>query len=185
MRRLIHFVHSSADGFIEGPNGEFDWPVMEQDLSDYSIDLTGRAEVFLYGRVVWEMMAGYWPEVESLSEHPHDLAFAPIWRSTPKAVLSRTLVEAGHGARVVAGDLTDQVTELKAGGDGAVLLFGGSSAAGALSALGLIDEYRVVVHPVLLGGGKPVFAPGARRAGLRLVETRAFDGGSVLLHYTA
>jgi dihydrofolate reductase len=187
MRRLIHFVHSSADGHIEGPDGEFDWPTMGPDLSAYSIALTESAEVFLYGRVVWEMMAGYWPTAESVSDHPHDLAFAPLWRATPKAVLSRTLTEPGHGARVLGADrperLAEQVAALKAEGDGTVLLFGGSGAAAALTGLGLIDEYLVVVHPVLLGGGKPVFAPGVDRTGLRLAETRAFDGGAVLLHY--
>ncbi|MFC7614084.1 dihydrofolate reductase family protein [Actinokineospora soli] len=128
MRKLIHFVHSSADGFIEGRQGEFDWPTMHADLSAYSQALTSDAAAFVYGRVVWEMMASYWPHAESVSDDPHDLAFAPVWRSTPKVVLSRTLAEVGWGARVVGS--VEGVAELKAEGDGTLVLMGGSAAAG-------------------------------------------------------
>ncbi|UVS78148.1 dihydrofolate reductase family protein [Actinokineospora sp. UTMC 2448] len=181
MRKVIHFVHSSVDGYIEGPEGEFDWPAMGPELSAYSLALSERAGTLLYGRVVWGWMAGYWPTAESVSDDPHDLAFAPIWRATPKAVLSRTLTSAEHGARVVRAE---DLAELKAGDGGDLLLMGGTEAAAALTDLGLVDEYQVVVHPVVLGGGRPVFAPGKSRIPLRLAETRAFDGRSVLLRYT-
>lgn len=68
MRKIIHFVHTSLDGYIEGPGGEFDWPVMGPDLSAYSFSQRERADTFLYGRPVWEMMAGYWPNAESISD---------------------------------------------------------------------------------------------------------------------
>ncbi|MGW5053838.1 dihydrofolate reductase family protein [Actinokineospora sp. NPDC004072] len=178
MRKLIHFVHSSADGCIDGPRGEFDWPEMGPELSAYSLALCERAGTFLYGRVVWEMMAGYWPQAESLSDDPHDLAFAPLWRAADKAVISRSLTTP-HAAVV----RPEEVAALKAGDGGDILLMGGSAAAAALTDLGLVDEYHVVVHPVVLGGGKPLFRPGAARLPLRLVETRPFDGRSVLLRY--
>ncbi|MGC4788270.1 dihydrofolate reductase family protein [Micromonospora sp. DT178] len=183
MRKIIYGVHQSLDGFIEGPNGEFDWPEMGPELSAYSLALCDRAGAFLYGRRVWEFMAAYWPQAESISDHPHDLAFAPIWRRTPKVVVSRTLTAAEHGARVVGGgDLGKEVTALKEQPGGDLLLNGGADAAGALTDLGLIDEYQIFVHPVVLGGGKPVFSvPG--RINLHLVESRTFDGRSVLLRY--
>ncbi|MEH0971993.1 dihydrofolate reductase family protein [Micromonospora sp. CPCC 205546] len=183
MREIIYGVHQSLDGFIEGPNGEFDWPQMGDELSAYSLAQCDRVGGFLYGRRVWELMAGYWPQVESISDHPHDLAFAPIWRRTPKVVLSRTLTAAEHGAQVVGGaDLGKEVTALKEQPGGDLLLLGGAGAAGALTGLGLIDEYQIFVHPVVLGGGKPVFAA-TERINLRLVESRGFDGRSVLLRY--
>ncbi|MFR9778314.1 dihydrofolate reductase family protein [Micromonospora sp. MS34] len=183
MGRIIYWVHQSVDGFIEGPNGEFDWPAMGEELSAYSLGLTGRAGAFAYGRRVWEMMSWYWPRAESISDHPHDLAFAPIWRRTPKIVVSRTLTGADHDARVVGrGDLAKELAAVRERVDGDLLLTGGTGAAAALTGLGLIDEYQVVVHPLLLGGGKPVL-PDVERLDLRLAETRSFDGRSVLLRY--
>ncbi|WP_348651380.1 dihydrofolate reductase family protein [Micromonospora sp. WMMA1998] len=184
MGKVIYWVHQSVDGFIEGPNGEFDWPDMGEELSAYSQELSERAGAFAYGRRVWEMMSSYWPRVESISDHPHDLAFAPIWRRTPKVVVSRTLTEADHGARVVGGgDLAAEVAEVRDQLDGDLLLTGGTGAATALAARGLVDEFQVVVHPVLLGGGRQVL-PDLARQDLRLVDTRGFDGRSVLLRYT-
>ncbi|MFG1954771.1 dihydrofolate reductase family protein [Micromonospora sp. NPDC048830] len=180
MRKLVHWVHQSVDGFIEGPNGEFDWPVMGPELSAYSIELTGRADAFLYGRRVWDLMSHYWPRAEQLSQDPHNLAFAPVWRRTPKIVISRTLERAEYDARVIGRDLAAEITELKGRPGGDLLLTGGSGAAAALTRLGLVDEYQVVVHPVVLGGGTPVF-PDRERLDLRLVGTRTFDGRSVLL----
>ncbi|MBB6550092.1 dihydrofolate reductase family protein [Nonomuraea rubra] len=182
MRKIIHFVHVSLDGYIEGPNGEFDWPVMGEELSAYSFSLMERADTFLYGRPVWEMMAGYWPDVEAISDHPHDLKFAPIWRSSPKIVVSRTLTEPGHGARVINGtNLVEQITALKSEPGKDLILMGGATLAAELTAHGLIDEHQVVVHPVLLGGGKPLFPASKQRLGLQLVDSRTFDAQNVLL----
>ncbi|MBO2449321.1 dihydrofolate reductase family protein [Actinomadura barringtoniae] len=185
MRKIIYFVHTSLDGFIEGPNGEFDWPRMEDELSAFSFELSDRADTVMYGRVVWEMMSGYWPNVESISDHPHDLKYAPIWRATPKIVFSRTMESAEHGARVIGKNLVEEVTALKNQPGKDLLLMGGSALPGALTELGLIDEYNIVVHPVVLGGGLPVLGHPAHRVGLELAETRTFDGQTVLLRYAS
>src|SRR5690242_3027371 len=159
MRRLIYYVHVSLDGRIEGPEGEFDWPVMGPELSAYSFSLDDRVDAFVYGRAVWDMMSSYWPNVESMSDDPHDLKFAPVWRRTPKIVFSRTLREAGWNTRVLAGDdLAAEVTALKREPGKGLLLSGGASLAASLAELDLIDEYHVVVHPVVLGGGRSVLA---------------------------
>ncbi|MGW4891430.1 dihydrofolate reductase family protein [Kitasatospora sp. NPDC004240] len=182
MGELIHFVHQSLDGFIEGPGGEFDWPRMGPELSAYSHELTGGDTVFLYGRVVWEMMSGYWPEAEKHSTHPHDLAFAPVWRAAPKIVVSRTLREADWNTRVIGADVVEELTALKESG-ARLVLFGGSELASYLTAHRVIDEYRIFVHPVVLGGGKPVFREQDHRVGLDLVETRTFDSQVVMLRH--
>ncbi|MGH3378374.1 MAG: dihydrofolate reductase family protein, partial [Actinoallomurus sp.] len=94
MRKIIYLAHVSLDGYIDGPNGEFDWPGMGPELSAYAFGLHDRVDTLLYGRVVWEMMSAFWPNAESMSGHEHDLAFAPYWRETPKVVFSRTLEKA-------------------------------------------------------------------------------------------
>jgi dihydrofolate reductase len=181
MRKIIYWVHTSVDGFIAGPNGEFDWPAMTPELSDYSYAMHERVDTFLYGRVVWELMSSYWPTADQISDHPHDVQFAPLWREMPKVVFSRTLSEVGWGARV-ATDLPGEVAALKAQEGKDMLLTGGAGVAAALAELDLIDEYQVIVHPVVLGGGKQVF-PDATRFGLRLATTRSFDERAVLLSY--
>ncbi|MGW6704027.1 dihydrofolate reductase family protein [Streptomyces sp. NPDC054956] len=182
MGKLIHFVHQSLDGFIEGPAGEFDWPLMGPELSAYAQELTGGDKVFLYGRVVWDMMSGYWPQAEEHSTHPHDLAFAPVWRAAPKIVVSRTLEKADWNTRVIGENVARELTALKDSGT-TLLLFGGSELASYLTEHGVIDEYRVFVHPVILGGGKPTLRPQPRRSPLTLVETRTFDDQVVLLRH--
>ncbi|QNS08459.1 dihydrofolate reductase family protein [Streptomyces xanthii] len=182
MGKITHFVHQSLDGFIEGPNGEFDWPRMDGELSAYSQALTDSADMFLYGRRVWDMMSGFWPRAEEFSTHEHDLAFAPVWRKASKVVVSSTLTEADWNTRVINTDVIEQLTDLKNSG-AHLLLFGGSTLAGYLTEHGLIDEYQIFVHPVVLGGGKPVFAAPQQRIDLTLAETRTFDSQVVLLRH--
>ncbi|MQA09957.1 MAG: dihydrofolate reductase [Pseudonocardiaceae bacterium] len=183
MRKILYWVHSSLDGYINGPNGEFDWPAVGPELFEYSYGLNDRVDTFLYGRVVWDLMSGYWPHAESMSDDEHDLKFAPVWRATPKIVFSRTLGEAGWGARVINGNVADEVTALKQQPGKDLLLTGGSGLAATLTDLGLIDEYHITIHPVVLGGGKPLFPAPADCLNLRLTESRTFDGKSVLLRY--
>ncbi|MEU8527353.1 MULTISPECIES: dihydrofolate reductase family protein [Streptomyces] len=182
MGKLIHLVHQSLDGFIEGPQGEFDWPAMGPQLSAYSQDLTPEGTLFLYGRKVWDLMAGFWPNAEQYSDDPHDLAFAPVWRKAPKVVVSRTLGTADHNTRVISVNAAEEIAALKAAGHDLVL-FGGSELAAHLTERRVIDEYHVVVHPVVLGGGRPTFPPSLPRTELTLLETRTFDGRSVLLRH--
>ncbi|MET8996915.1 dihydrofolate reductase family protein [Amycolatopsis sp. NPDC004169] len=183
MREIVHMVHTSLDGCVEGPNGEFDWPVLGPELSAYSQQVTAHCGEFAYGRKVWDMMSAYWPTAESISDHPHDIAFAPVWRATPKVVFSRTLEKADWNTRVVGGDLGAAVAALKAEPGEDVLLMGGAELAAELTARGLIDEYQVFVHPVVLGGGKRPFAEGTARLGLTLAQSRVFDDEVVLLRY--
>ncbi|SFW89793.1 dihydrofolate reductase family protein [Amycolatopsis australiensis] len=183
MREIVYMVHTSLDGCVEGPHGEFDWPLMGPELSEHSREMSERCGEFAYGRKVWEMMAAFWPTAESVSDDPHDIAFAPIWRSTPKVVFSRTLEKADWNTRIVDGPLPGVVAGLKAEPGKDVLLMGGAELAAELTAHGLIDEYLVFVHPVVLGGTKRPFADGTARLGLELAESRVFDGRVVLLRY--
>jgi dihydrofolate reductase len=172
MREIVYMVHTSLDGCVEGPDGEFDWPVMGPELSAYSQALSARCGEFGYGRRVWDMMAGFWPHAEALSDDPHDIAFAPIWRETPKVVFSRTLKKA---------DWTVAALKAEPGAD--LLLMGGAELAAELTSRGLIDEYLLFVHPVVLGGGKRPFAEGTARLGLTLAQSRIFDDQVVLLRF--
>ena len=183
MRKIVYWVHTSIDGHISGPNGEFDWPAFGPELEAYSHAENDRGDTFLYGRVVWELMSSYWPTADQDTIERHALTFAPIWRATPKIVVSRTLEKADWNTRVISGDIETEVRALKSAPGKDIQLTGGSGLAKSLADLDLIDEYQVVVHPVVLGGG-PLLFPKSDRFSLRLAETRTFDGAAVLLRYT-
>ncbi|MEV4539635.1 dihydrofolate reductase family protein [Asanoa sp. NPDC049518] len=183
MRKIIYWVHTSVDGFIDGPNGEFDWPVMGPELSAYSEGLDRRVDTLLFGRPVWEMMVGFWPQAESMSDDPHVAAFAPFWRATPKIVFSRGYAGDEWTSRVIGDDLATEVAALKAQPGRDLLLTGGATLAAALTERGLIDEYHIAVHPVVLGGGRRLFASPEKRQNLRLVDARTVDGRVVVSQY--
>jgi dihydrofolate reductase len=183
MRKIIYWVHVSVDGFIDGPNGEFDWPVMGPELSAYSEGLDRRVDTLLFGRPVWQMMVGFWPNAESMTDDAHVAAFAPFWRATPKVVVSRTYPGDEWTSRVIGTDLAAEVTALRAQAGGDILLTGGAALAAALAELDLLDECHVAMHPVVLGGGRKLFAEPRQRRNLRLVDSRTLDGQVVVTHY--
>ena len=183
MRKIIYWVHTSVDGFVDGPNGEFDWPVMGPELSAYSEALGQRVDTLLFGRPVWQMMVGFWPNAEAISDDPHVAAFAPFWRATPKLVFSRSYQGDEWTERVIGGDLRAEVTALKAQPGADLLLTGGANLAAALTEQGLIDEYHIAVHPVVLGGGRKLFTEPKQRLNLRTVESRVVDDQVVVTSY--
>jgi dihydrofolate reductase len=182
MRKLVLMISVSLDGFIEGPNREIDWHMVDDELHRHFNQQLAAMGAFLSGRVTYELMAGFWPTADSdpASTEPM-VEFAGIWRDKPKLVFSRTLERADWNAEVVREVVPSEILDLKAqtGGD---LVLGGADLAAAFMEADLIDEYRLYVHPVAIGGGKPLFPAGAR-INLRLAETRTFGNGVVLLRY--
>lgn len=180
MRQILHYVHTSLDGYINGPGGAFDWAELGPELAQYSYGLEERTDTLLYGRAVWDMMSSYWPTAEQHSDHPHDVAYAPRWRATPKVVVSNTLTGADWNTRVLR---IEDVEKLKAEPGGDILLMGGARLAQSLTELGLVDEYHVCVAPVVLGGGQPLWAAGRERLKLDLIGQTTCDGRTVVLRY--
>ncbi len=183
MAKVIYSFSVSLDGFIEDARGSLDWTVPDETLHRHFNERERAAGGVLYGRRLYELMSAYWPTADEDPSAPDVIQeYARIWRSEPKVVFSRTLQSVSHNARLVHTDLAGEVARLKAqpGGD---LLVGGAGLAASLMQLGLIDEYGLYVHPILLGGGKPMFGPLPQPVPLTLLETRTFPGGVVLLHY--
>ncbi len=180
--KIIVWMQSSLDGFSSGPDGEFDWPQIGDETHTHFVTTLRSAGMFVYGRNVFEMMAGFWPIADTLPDStPNQAAYAQIWRPMPKAVLSRTLTGADWNTTVVADPAS--IRELADNADGDTYIFGGCQTVAALGAAGLIDEYQVFVHPVLLGAGRPFFPQLPARAQMVLVESRVFDGSVVGSRY--
>jgi dihydrofolate reductase len=183
MRKLIFMMSVSVDGFMQGPNRELDWHLVDEELHRHFNSELATMGAFLDGRVTYELMDEFWPTADEDPSAPAAIAeFAKIWRDMPKLVYSRTLEGAAGNATVVREVVAEEVMELKAqpGGD---LMLGGADLAATFRRLDLIDEYRIYVHPVVLGAGTPAFPASQSRTELRLAQSHSFGNGVVLLRY--
>ncbi|MFE0021057.1 dihydrofolate reductase family protein [Amycolatopsis sp. NPDC059021] len=183
MGRIVLSMSMSLDGFFEGPDGDIGWHRVDEELHSHFNDELRAMSAFLDGRVVHELMAAYWPtaDADPASTGP-EAEFAGIWREMPKYVFSRTLERAEWNTTIVREVVPEDILALKARTSGDLAL-GGPDLARTFRRHGLIDEYRVYVHPVVLGHGKPLFPASDTREDLELTETRAFGNGVVLLRY--
>jgi dihydrofolate reductase len=182
MRKLIYLMNVSLDGFIEGPNRELDWTRVDEELHRFFNDQQSDMDTLLYGRRLYEVMT-YWETAEADPSIPdYERKFARIWKNSAKIVFSKTLEQVQGNARLVRGGIAEEITKLKQQ-PGKDLEVGGPNLASTVIQLGLIDEYRLVVHPVVLGSGTPFFPALSDKINLRLVETRTFDSGVVYLRY--
>jgi dihydrofolate reductase len=183
MRKIILFMSVSVDGFIEGPDRQIDWHRVDDELHSHFNEQLRAMGAFLNGRVTYELMAGFWPTADSDPSSTGPMVeFAGIWRDMPKLVFSRTLERADWNTTIVRDVVVEEIMALKAqpGGD---LALGGADLAAAFMQHELIDEYRLYVHPILIGRGKPLFQASDVKINLRLAETRTFGNGVVLLRY--
>ncbi len=183
MRKLIYGMNLSLDGYIAGPGDDLGWSGPSDELFQWWLDRELAIDLLLYGRRLWENMSSYWPTGDQQPDAtPAQIEFARNWRETPKVVFSSTIEDVGWNARLVAGDAVAEITRLKAE-NGGPMRVAGAGLAGAAVRAGLVDEYEIVTHPVLVGGGTPFFPALERRVDLDLTETRMFPGGVVLARY--
>jgi dihydrofolate reductase len=173
---------TSLDGFMAGPDNDLSWHQVDEELHQHYNDVLAEADAFLEGRVTFELMAEHWPTADEQPDaSPAERQFARIWRDTPRIVYSRTLESSPWASRIVREVVPDEVRALKEEGDGELVL-GGADLAATFFEHDLVDELRLYVHPVLVGGGARSF--GAVPTGVwRLFETRTFTNGVVLLRY--
>ncbi|MPY52773.1 dihydrofolate reductase family protein [Streptomyces acidicola] len=183
MRKIILMMSVSLDGYIEGPNREIDWHMVDDELHTHFNEQLATMGAFLDGRVTYELMADFWPTADREKDSTGPVAdFAVIWRNMPKIVFSRTLQHAQWHTTIVRDVVVEDIRALKAQ-DGGDLALGGAELAAEFMRNDLVDEYRIYVHPVVLGRGKPLFAESDTRRTLRLLENRTFGNGVVLLRY--
>jgi dihydrofolate reductase len=182
MRKLIYSMGVSLDGFIAGPDGKIDWSAPDEELHRFHNEQAREVGAHLYGRRLYEDMLPWETVEERPSASEPELEFAGIWKETPKVVFSRTLERVEGNARLVRDHAAEEAVRLKeeAGGDLAV---GGAGLASTFVRAGLVDEYRLFVTPVLLGGGTPFFPALDQRLSLELLETRTFGSRVVYVRY--
>jgi dihydrofolate reductase len=183
MRSVTYSMSVSLDGYIVGPDGDFDWTAPDEEVFRFWIDEIREVGVHLLGRRLYETML-YW---ETADQDPSlddsELEWAAIWKPLPKVVFSTTLSAVQGHARLASGGLAEEIERLQAERVEGDIAIGGATLAAEVAALGLIDEYRAMVYPVLVGGGIPFFPRRERRVDLELVETRTFSSRVVYLRY--
>jgi dihydrofolate reductase len=182
MRKVIYSMGPSLDGFITDREGQLDWGVPDQELMRFHNEQTREIGTQVCGRRLYQAML-YWETLERAEWGPLEHEFGALWRAIPKVVFSTTLTSVQGNARLAGSDVASEIAKLKAEPGGSVVTVGGAGLAATLAGLDLIDEYRLFVSPVLLGGGTPFFPPSPKRMTLELIETQTFGSGVVYSRY--
>ena len=187
MRKIIVTMWVTLDGYIAGPNGEMDWvgQFYDEAMGVYETALVSAADTLLLGRVTYQSFAGSWPKVpDNPGASPGEVVYARILNAMRKIVFSKTLdgVE-WNNSQLVREVVPEDVERMKREPGRDMVIYGSASLAQTLTNLGLIDEYQLLVHPVVLGGGKSLFHGITNRKTLRLVNSKTHPSGVVLLTY--
>ncbi|MFI5086028.1 MAG: dihydrofolate reductase family protein [Actinomycetales bacterium] len=183
MRSVTYSMAVTLDGYIAGPDGGFDWTTPDEEVFRLATDEVRKLGVHLLGRQLYETML-YW---ETADQNPSldypTLEFAAIWKALPKVVFSTALSAVQGNARLASGGLADEIERWRASPTEGDIGIGGAALAAEAAALGLIDEYRARVYPVLVGGGTPFFPRHEHRVNLDLIESRTLNSNVVYLRY--
>ncbi len=182
MRKVIASPFTSLDGMMSGPQGEIEWnvPYFDEEMAAYVNQQFEDVDTLLFGRVTYQWFAQYWPN-QGVKDGP---AEAEKMNSIQKIVFSKTLEKAEwNNSRIVRDHIAEEITRLKAQQGANLSIDGSPTLIHSFSKLGLIDEYRIRVHPVVLGSGVPLFNDPSQRMELKLLEARPFRSGVVLLRY--
>ncbi len=181
MRKVFLFDLVSVDGLFEGPNADISWHNVDAEFNDFAIQQLDELDTLLFGRVTYELMASYWPTPAAVQDDP---VVAGKMNGATKFVFSRTLDRADwENTRLVRDNAAEEVARLKQQPGKDIGIFGSSDLAVSLMPKGLIDEFRIMVNPVVLSDGKRLFQGLSERHRLRLVNLRRFRSGNVLLFY--
>ena len=184
MRKLIVFNHVTLDGYFTGANGDFSWAHSGSDDAEFKAFVADNASGgghLLFGRITFELMASYWPTPAAIKNDP---IVAEGMNSMPKVVFSRTLNTASwSNTKLVKGDIASEIRKMKKEAGKDMAIFGSGSIISQLAPEGLIDEYQVIVNPVVLGKGRTMFEGLKEKLNLKLTKTRTFANGKAFLCY--
>ena len=181
MRKIILFNLTSLDGYFEGPDRDINWHIVDDEFNEFAIQQTGEFGALLFGRVTYELMASYWPTEDAKRNAP---AITEIMNRLPKIVFSKTLKKVEwENTRLVNENFVEAISKLKQEAGKDIAIFGSSDLAVTLLEHGLLDELRIMVNPILLGKGKTIFQGIKTQLGLKLLKTRTFKSGNILLYY--
>ncbi len=184
MRKVIASTFVTLDGYMVGPNEDISWVTnnFSEEMGTYAGNLMNSMDTIMIGRVTYEIMINFWPAATEETAPGADKM-----NTTPKIVFSRTLDQAKWGkynnARVVRDNAAEEIARLKQLPGKDMVIYGSANLVQGFTKLGLIDEYQLLVHPLVLGGGKRLFADMAHPVNLKLLRTESFKNGVAVLYY--
>jgi dihydrofolate reductase len=181
MRKVIVFLMTSLDGYIAGLDGNIDWHVVDDEFNDFAIEQINSVDTIMFGRATYEGMASYWPTPFAIESDP---VIAGMMNEMPKIVFSKSLASADwQNTRLINGDPSEAIEALKQQPGKDLIIFGSNKMSASFLDLGLIDEIRIIVAPVVLGEGISLFEGVQHKTSLKLLRMRAFSSGNVLHYY--
>lgn len=180
MRNVVLFMMTTLDGYYEGPDHGLEWHHVDDEFNEFAIAQLDAMGGLIFGRVTYELMASYWPTDAAKADDPQ---VASRMNAMPKFVFSRTLEGIDWANTTLLGHAEEGVARLKQEPGKDLIVMGSGTLAASLAKRGLIDEYRIMVNPVVLGNGTTLFGGIAQPPHLMLRETRTFASGNVLLTY--
>ncbi len=181
MRKLFMFNMVTLDGFFEGPNQDISWHNVDAEFNEFAEEQLATIDTILFGRVTYQGMASFWPTPFAIENDP---VIAAKMNEISKIVISHTLAKADwHNTRLIKDDVGQEVTQLKQQPGKDLAIFGSANLTASLMQMGLLDEFRIMVNPVVLGKGTPLFQDVSQPLKLTLIKMRTFDSGNVLLYY--
>ena len=185
MRKIIVYNLVTVDGYFAGPNGEIEWHNYDNEMKAYSLKQMKSLSALIFGQTTYELMAGYWPTSDGIKSEP---VVAQIMNNIPKIVFSEMLEEVADGAvwknvNVYHEIKSEEIIKMKKQEGGDIAIFGSGTIVQQFTNLGLIDEDRLVVNPLILGNGKSLFKEIKNQLNLRLISTKVFKNGNILLCY--
>ena len=181
MSNLVIFMMTTLDGFFEGPNHNIDWHNVDDEFNEFAINQLNSVDVLLFGRVTYELMASYWPTPTATTDDPQ---VAEKMNTLPKIVFSSTLEKVEwNNTRLIKDHIPEEISQLKQQSSKDLIIMGSSNLSASLINLGLIDEFRIMVNPVVLGNGSPLFKGIRNPLHLKRLKTTIFHSGNVLHYY--
>jgi dihydrofolate reductase len=181
MRKIIFQITVSIDGLFEGPNKEIDWHNVDDEFNEFAIDLLNKVDVLLFGRKTYQLMESYWPTKEVIKNDP---TIAERMNNLPKIVFSKTLDKVEwNNVTLIKENIAEEVTKLKQQPGEHIAVLGSSDLAVTLIERKLIDEFRIIISPVILGKGKQLFEGLKDKLSLRLLRAKTLHSGNVLFYY--
>lgn len=186
MRKITLFLHISLDSFVAVPSGKLDWIKVDEEIFDYTSEITNKADTAIYGRVTYKMMEDYWPTAgDKPNASRHDVDHSRWYKNAKKYVLSNTAKEPTlSGAQLINGNIAEKIKKIKEAPGKNIVIFGSPGAAHSLMQENLIDEYWLFQNPILLGSGTPVFKNIKAHQKLKFQQAKVFKSGVVAVNYT-
>jgi dihydrofolate reductase len=171
----------TLDGYFEGLNKDISWHNVDSEFNDFAVYQLNHASLLIFGRVTYELMAAYWPTKEAIEDDP---VVAGKMNSLPKIVFSHSLTKVNWAnTQLIKNNIEEECRRRKRESTKDIYIFGSAELSSALDRLELIDEYRIIINPVILGAGTPLFKSTDEPRKLKLIKTRIFNSGNVLLYY--